>query len=142
MNEDPHLNGNAPFVIALMQEITALLGELVTSGTEGAIDLRGLPLLDQDKKHLEQMLGVGEVTAIVSTLGETQIRETAYSGVWWLRHLKVQEEGMPDKVISEQIAITLVPDILKTDEADVAASLHRLQKNFEPEGEREDEDVL
>lgn len=133
MNCSPDFDQNAPFISALMSEITSLLSELVASGREGAIDLRGLPLLDQDKKQLEDLLGRGEVSALVNAMGETQIWETAYSGVWWLQH--IDAEG---KVISEQIAITLVPELLKSHIADVKASAQRLQTIFKDLSKTED----
>jgi HupH hydrogenase expression protein, C-terminal conserved region len=133
MNCTPEFDQNAPFISALMSEITALLGELAASGKEGAIDLRGLPLLDQDKKQLEDLLGRGEVSATVNAMGETQIWETAYAGVWWVRH-----KSAGDKIISEQIAITLIPELLKSHIADVEGSLKCLQNIFEGQGKMED----
>ncbi len=125
-----------PFVEALLQEITALLDELLRTGKEGAIDLRGLPLLESDRKQLEQALGHGEVNVLVSALGETRVWETAFAGVWWLRHMQVQGEGRPDKIISEQIAVTFIPEILKTHRADAESALQNLQQKVGREGER------
>ena len=133
MNCTPDFDQNAPFISALMSEITSLLGDLAASGKEGVIDLRGLPLLDQDKKQLEDLLGRGEVSALVNAMGETQIWETAYAGVWWLRHKDTE-----DKIISEQIAITLIPELLKSHSADVEGSFERLQNIFEGEDKMED----
>ncbi|MCP4932941.1 MAG: hydrogenase expression/formation protein [bacterium] len=133
MNCTKEFTHNAPFVHVLMHEITVLLGDLALNGKEGAIDLRGLPLLDQDKKQLEDLLGRGEVSAIVNIMGETQIWETAYSGVWWLRH---KDTG--DKVISDQVAVTIIPEILKTHKSDVKSSLERLRTVFKTEEKRED----
>ena len=77
---------------------------------------------DIDKQQLEQLLGVGEVTATLNVAGETNIWETALSGVWWVRH-----KGSNDQISSEQIEVTDIPEILKTHKADAKAALERLQ---------------
>ena len=113
----------ADFIPALLGEIAALLEALTNTGEEGAIDLRSLPLSEADRLKLEDLLGHGEVEARVQVAGETLVWETAFSGVWWVRHKSA--EG---KVIAEQIAITRLPDILQTPGEDAKAALPRLQK--------------
>ena len=122
------------FVRALMYEITALLDDLVSDGTEGSIDLRGLPMLEEDKKQLEKVLGRGEVDARVTVAGETEIWETSYSGVWWIRH-----KGAGDRILSDQIVVTTMPDILMTHPSDAKAAYERLQTTIDSERLKEEE---
>ena len=56
---------SSPFTAALMQEVTSLLEGFVINGTQGMIDLRGLPMRDIDKQQLEQLLGVGDRKSVV-----------------------------------------------------------------------------
>ena len=39
-----------------------------------------------DRDQLEQLLGRGEVQARLEIAGPSEIWETAYAGVWWVRH--------------------------------------------------------
>ncbi len=121
------LHTSAPFIDALMHEITTLLGDFVANGQQAAIDLHGLPLLDEDKQQLRDLLGPGEVSAIVDTLGRTKIFETGYGGVWWISHMG--SDGRPD---FEQIAITDIPEILRTHAADAKDSWRQLKNRFNP----------
>ncbi len=53
---------------------------------EAAIDLRG-PLLDGgDRAALRSFLGSGEVEARCDVAGIWNVAETAFAGVWWVRH--------------------------------------------------------
>lgn len=122
---------------ALMQEITTLLADFITTDQEGVIDLHGLPMMDADKIKLEELLGIGEVRATIQVSGETEIWETALSGVWWIRH-----KGANGKTIAEQINVTDVPEILKTHKDDAKAALKRLQSAFHNEGNKEQGDLV
>lgn len=121
-NKDISIPSSSPFIPALMQEVTSLLEDFVSNGNEGMIDLRGLPMSASDKRQLEELLGVGEVSATLNVAGETRIWETALSGVWWVRH-----KGSNDQISSEQITVTDIPEILKTHKADAKATLKQLQ---------------
>jgi hydrogenase-1 operon protein HyaF len=116
---DVGLSGNAD---ALLHEIANLLGSLVEQGRTGAIDLRSLPLTAADRAYLRAQLGEGEVRAEVRALGASNVRETAYRGVWWVTHR--DEAGQPT---AELIEITSMPDILATDHDEVADALARLR---------------
>jgi hydrogenase-1 operon protein HyaF len=117
-----HSNMNGGMAIALLNEIQDLLSDFIEQGKEGLIDLRGLPMLDADRQQLEERLGRGEVTALIDVAGETEIWETAFSGVWWLRH-----KGSDGRVVQEQVFVGSVPDLLKSHKDDMEAALSRLK---------------
>lgn len=106
---------------AILREIAQLLSGFLETGESGAIDLRGMPLSDLDRADLESRLGQGEVSAIVTVAGTSEIWETAISGVWWVRH-----RGEGGRVASEEIVVTRVPDILATHADDAKDGLARL----------------
>ena len=121
IDQDPQaaLSGNAP---ALLHEIAALLAALVQEGRSGAIDLRGIPLTPADRTYLSERLGEGEVRAQVSALGPSEVRETAYRGVWWVTHRNAEGE-----LCAELIEVTPMPAILQSDAEELTESLQRLQ---------------
>lgn len=109
---------------ALMTELKDYLARLAETGETNIIDLLSLPMSDADINELADHLGVGEVKATINSIGSSSIRETAYRGIWWVRHY-----GDDGEVLSELIEITQIPEILVThiDEirhsADVMAAL-------------------
>jgi len=112
---------------AILMEIAELLERLVDEGINGAIDLRSLPMSDEDRACLEDRLGYGEVNATLDVAGQTEIIETAYPGVWWVRHL----DGR-GRVAAEQIVVTRVPDILISPPEDIRAAAARLIAEMRP----------
>lgn len=110
----------------VLTEVARMLAELAREGKAGAIDLRSIPMTDADRTQLEDRLGHGEVEATLDIGGITQVRETAYPGVWWIRH-----QGGDGTVSSEEIAVCPVPPILKTHSADIEAAARRLQSELE-----------
>ncbi|MCC2111859.1 MAG: hypothetical protein KDJ16_07490 [Hyphomicrobiales bacterium] len=116
----------------LLREISAALDALAAKGAGGAIDLGGLPLTETDRAELEAVLGTGEVEAKVTAAGVSEVRETAYAGVWWIRHL---DAG--GRVLAETIEITRVPELLQTQvfDIDVAARRLRTELTNSPEDE-------
>jgi hydrogenase-1 operon protein HyaF len=112
--------GNA---IALLHEIEALLAHYLAGGEPGLIDLRGLPLSPQDYEALQTLLGTGEVTAHLDAGGPSEIRETAYPGVWWITH-----RGPDDAVVAELIEIAAIPHILMSQAQDMRTGLARLRR--------------
>ena len=116
---------------AVLQEITQLLVKLADTGAAGSIDLRSLPMTDADRDELEEQLGRGEVHAELNVAGTSQVWETGYSGVWWIRHL-----GTGDKIAAEEIAVTNVPEILVSHRADIAAAASRIRRDLAEEPDR------
>lgn len=117
---------NTGMAWSILTEIRALLKQLAETGKPAAIDLRSLPLTTADRAQLEDLVGRGEVSASLDVLGRTEIWETGFAGVWWIRHM-----GAEDQVSSEEIAITPIPDILRAHPADIAAAADRLVNTLE-----------
>ncbi|MDH4108609.1 MAG: hydrogenase expression/formation protein [Gammaproteobacteria bacterium] len=120
---------------AILMEIAELLERLVDEGINGAIDLRSLPMSDEDRACLEERLGFGEVSATLDVAGPTEILETAYTGVWWIRHL----DGK-GRVTAEQIAVTRVPDILISPPEDMRNAAARLIAEMKPAAAKRNEE--
>lgn len=108
-------SGNAQ---AILHEIVGLLDALTSRGTDGIIDLRAMPLTPGDYRVLEEVLAEGELHATIDAAGPTEVRETIYPGVWWIRHRN--ETG---EVVGEFIEVTAVPEILKSPMDDVREGL-------------------
>ncbi len=106
---------------SVLREIAQHLSVLAGTGESGAIDLHSLPMTPADRCELEDSLGRGDVEAILNVAGTSEIWETRYSGVWWLRHF-----GADDKIATERIEITAVPEILVAQNADITAAVVRL----------------
>jgi hydrogenase-1 operon protein HyaF len=112
---------NTGMAWSVLTEVHTLLGRLASHGETAAIDLRSLPLTEADRAELEALLGAGEVRCSLELMGRTEVWETAYTGVWWVRH-----RGAQDRVASEELAITTVPDILQSHPADIVGAAARL----------------
>ena len=103
---------------ALLAEIREHLEALVDSGRTASIDLRSLPMTPGDLDELSAVLGTGAIDASVNALGRSEVRETRYAGVWWVRHFNEADEPM-----LELIEICRVPALLLAPIEDIAASL-------------------
>lgn len=110
-------------VLALLQELQGMLAALAQDGKVNSIDIRSLPLSPVDYEELMQFLGIGEVSATVNALGLSEIKETRFSGIWWLRHLNSHDE-----IVAEIIEVAPLPDILKTQTPDLIDSVNVLQR--------------
>jgi hydrogenase-1 operon protein HyaF len=109
----------------ILSEIAQRLQTLVDQNQPASIDLRSLPLTQADRDELEEMLGRGEVSIRCELAGPTQIWETAYAGVWWIRHM-----GADERVATEEIAVTHIPDILLSQPDDVAEAALRIRRDL------------
>ncbi len=107
---------------AVLAEVASLLGVLSETGDHGVIDLRGLPLSAEDLATIEDRLGEGEVFAEISASGKSSVKETAYSGVWRIRHF-----SSSGAAIADQIVIGRVPEILMAHVDDIRDSAVRLR---------------
>lgn len=110
---------------ALLAEIAAGLQKLVQKGNASCIDINSLPFAPGEYEQLRAALGDGEVSARIEALGVSEIRETRYPGVWWVTHYNVE-----DDIIADMIEITDMPDILKSQPADVATGLVLLDEEL------------
>jgi hydrogenase-1 operon protein HyaF len=106
---------------AVLSEICARLAEFAESGATAIIELTAMPLTAQDRAQLEERLGHGEVTVQIESAGRSDVWETAFAGVWFVRHF-----GEGDRVATESIEIASVPAILQSHRADARAAARRL----------------
>jgi len=111
---------------ALLQEILNMLDALCRQGESNSIDIRSLPLSPAEYEFLEVFFGEGEVSARINALGLSEIRETRFPGIWWIRHLNAQDE-----LIAELIEVTTLPEMLKTQMPDLYQSNDALRRYIE-----------
>jgi hydrogenase-1 operon protein HyaF len=121
-----------PVVMSLLAELSRHLERLARTGETAAIDLRSLPVTPDDRAGLEAALGRGEVCVTVESGGRSELLETGYPGLWWVRHL-----GAGDNVLTERIEIAPVPEALAAAPADIAAAAARLAADLAARAERE-----
>ncbi len=107
----------------ILNEVMHALDRLLDDGEATVIDLGRLPFGPGEIEELEGQLGTGEIKARLDALGASRIRETIYPGVWWLDHYNTAGE-----LAGRYIEITRVPDILTSQEADIAAGRARLHE--------------
>ncbi len=109
---------------SILFEIHGKLQNLLAKGEGGIIDLRSLPALNQASLQLlEKWLSLGEVSAMVTGVGKTEVRETAYAGVWWLVF-----HNQRGDIVTESIQIAEVPDILKSQLGDIELGFKKLTR--------------
>lgn len=111
--------------VPILFEIRHALARLIDEGQETMIDLRGMPMSSGEEKRIEAFLGVGEVRAMIDTLGPSEVCETAIPGVWFVRHRNTEQE-----LIGTFIEITYVPSILKSQIEDIQDGLTRLDERL------------
>lgn len=92
---------------AVLYEILAMLENLAAYGEAGQIDLKSLPMAPGEYERLRGALGEGEAEVTLHLTGATHCRETAFPGVWWIRHRNPSGE-----VVAEFIEVATVPEIL------------------------------
>jgi len=117
--EDDYSVGN---IRALLAEIAARLEKLVSDGETGMIDLNSLPLAPVEYEQLRQTLGQGEVSVRIVAIGPSEIIETRYPGVWWVTHYNVEGD-----IVADMIEIAHIPEILKSQPADISEGLELLR---------------
>ena len=114
------LSGNAD---AILHEIVALLEAFTATGETGAIDLHSLLVTPTDYELLRTTLAEGEVHAQINAIGNTEVRETLYPGVWWLTYYNVEGD-----IVADLLEVTAVPEILKAPAEDICDGLVRLRE--------------
>jgi len=108
-------------VLPILHEIRHALDRLVADGSEGIIDLRAIPLAPGEEDRILEVLGSGEVRAEFESLGRSEILESSYAGCWIVTHYD------PAGAIKARfIEVTRIPEILKSQSADIADGLERL----------------
>jgi len=106
----------------LLHEIRHALKRLATGEQGTVIDLQRLPLAPGEEQRIEATLGIGEVRAEVDALGPTIIQETSYPGVWLVTH-----KNADDVVVARFIEVTYIPELLRSQQADIDAGIDRLE---------------
>ena len=109
----------------VLNEVGHALGRLLDSDEPTVIDLARLPFSPGELDELEAHLGEGELTARLDSLGESDIRETRFPGVWWVEHRNAANE-----IVGRFIEVTRTPEILKSQDADIAAGCAALGKTI------------
>jgi hydrogenase-1 operon protein HyaF len=110
---------------SLLHEIARHLSKLEGCGEASAIDLRSLPMTQADREELEELLGCGDVDITLKAAGKSEIWETRFSGVWWVRHFSGD-----DRIAAETIEITSIPEILIAHRSDISAASKRLEREI------------
>jgi hydrogenase-1 operon protein HyaF len=105
------LTGNAS---AVLNEVATMLAALAEHDEPGIVDLGGLPMSNADKLWLSEKLGRGEIEISLDIGGPSQIRETAFHGVWWLVHHN--EKGV---LTGEYIEVSRVPELVSAHSDDI-----------------------
>ncbi|WP_298134893.1 hydrogenase expression/formation C-terminal domain-containing protein [Acidiferrobacter sp.] len=114
---------------AILAEIASALHEYLDTRQNHVIDLTGMPLSREDRQRIDAYLGQGEVSMDIHALVHSHIEETAYAGVWRVRHY-----DMGGGVHSERIEIIDVPEIVRASSADMAHSARRIEALRAEEG--------
>ena len=110
---------------AVLREILALLDVFAATGETACIDLGGLPLSRDDRSDLDDCLGRGEIVATLNIVGRSEIWETAFSGVWRVRHFGA------DQIAVDLVEISSCAEILRTDRRDARLAVARLTQALE-----------
>jgi hydrogenase-1 operon protein HyaF len=105
----------------ILSEVRHALARLIETGDPTQIDLGAMPFGPGDEDRLMALLGSGEVTATVDALGPTQIRETAFRGVWVVEYLNTDAQR-----VALHLEIDEVPRLLRTQPDDLADGLAAL----------------
>jgi hydrogenase-1 operon protein HyaF len=119
--------------LSLYAEIADSLEQFAETGAVHKIDLRSLPMTEGDREELDEKLGVGEVRADLAVIGKSEVWETAFNGVWRVRHF-----GAGPAVVADEIIVAAIPDILMTHPDDARAASNRLRKLVLPVAKTED----
>ncbi len=113
--------GESSSLMALLHEIRQAMIDLLNDQAEACIDLRGVPLGPGQEERLLEILGTGEVSASLDTLGHSSIRETRFPGVWLCIH-----RNQDGEVMGMFVEVTRVPGILKAQHEDMRDGLKEM----------------
>ena len=105
----------------LMHEIRHALKNLLEQAQSSVIDMRSLPLAPGEEQKILDLLGRGEVSAKLEALGDSEVYETAYPGVWLVTHLNDSGE-----IVGRFIELTTIPEILMSQQPDIRDAHERL----------------
>lgn len=112
--------------IALLREVADHLLTVSQGGERQVVELTNLPLSAGDFDLLAEKLGRGEVEANINAAGSTEVFETSFPGLWWVKYL-----GEDGRVMTQQLEIGTVPMILEAHHEDIQASAGRFPQLFD-----------
>ncbi|MDH3694952.1 MAG: hydrogenase expression/formation protein [Gammaproteobacteria bacterium] len=107
--------------LPILHEIGHALRRLASQNESTVIDLQAIPMAPGEEQRILRLLGQGEVKATLDALGQSDVIETNYPGVWTVEHRNTHGE-----TVGKYIEITHCPDILCSQEADIKASVERI----------------
>ena len=113
-------------VLPLLHEIRHALRQLLDTGETTTIDLRGLPMAAGEQERLIDFLGKGEISVQLDALGNSEIIETSFPGIWLIVHYNSNQE-----IMGKFIEITRIPAILEAQTRDMEDALASLQVKLE-----------
>jgi hydrogenase-1 operon protein HyaF len=113
-------------VDAVFAELSHALARLAETGEETVVDLRSLPFGETDRESLRERLGKGEVACELEVAGRSEVHETGFSGIWWVRHY-----GGSGEVIVEEVVVARVPEILASHPEDITHAARRMAAMLE-----------
>lgn len=119
-------SGNVPL---LLHELRHALERLLEDGTVHAIDLRAIPLAPGEEERLLLALGEGELCAELEAQGRSEIRESAYPGIWCITH-----HDAAGTVVGRFIEVAFAPALLASQRPDVILGLERLRRSIAMQG--------
>jgi hydrogenase-1 operon protein HyaF len=124
----PGTSGSEPTGLAnaLLREIADHLLTVSQGGDRRVVELTNLPLSEGDIQLLHEKLGRGEVEARINAAGPTEVYETSFPGLWWVKYLAEDQ-----RVITQQLEIGAVPMILEAHRDDIQASAERFPQLFD-----------
>ena len=108
-------------LLPLLYEIRHALARWLEDEHPHIIDLRTIPMSPDEETRLLDILGSGEISASLSTLGSSDIAETGINGVWLVTHHN--DDGVQ---VGRFIEICRIPEILKSQTEDARMALQRL----------------
>ena len=117
---------NQSVVDSILLEIATLLERYLQQGERGELQLQALPLDVADRTVLWEALGQGEVQIHLNVMGESEIAETQFPGVWRVTHK--DREG---RVVSETIEIAAVPKIVIAEHSAMVRSIRKINRLLE-----------
>ena len=117
----------------LLHEIHHALQRLAQAGEEHTIDLEALPFGPGDEALLLEFLGEGEVVAGIHALGESQVLESRFPGVWLVTHFS--EEGVR---LAQQLEITRTPALLRTPQEELDVAVEQFAQALREQGGADD----
>jgi hydrogenase-1 operon protein HyaF len=109
----------------VMHEVLHALKRLKERGEVTTIDLKSMPFSPGEEDALMRLLGCGEVSIELQSLGKSRICETLYPGVWLVDHSNAAGER-----IALSIEINRVPEIVRSQPEDISDAVIRLERQL------------